>query len=185
LVHEALKAWRLPRDDSAAAFDAWVQARARGYGLSDARQLADAGRETRKLLGRFRAHPLYAEMASAEVRQHEVPFSVRVHPVSFPRSGVAGDGSTSGEGPVDGASGRGDESGIIDVLYRREDRWTLVEFKTDRVPHPSQVERLLAIKGYKAQVERYAAAVEELMGERPRCLICWLDVAGAVRVDAV
>ncbi len=90
LVHEALKAWRFPRDDAEGAFDGWVRARARGYGLTDARQLADAARETRKLLDRLRAHPLYEEIAGAEVRQHEVPYSLEVPPLFLPPAAAGG-----------------------------------------------------------------------------------------------
>jgi ATP-dependent exoDNAse (exonuclease V) beta subunit len=147
--------------------------------------LADAVRETRKLLDRFRAHPLYDEIAGAEMRQHEVPYSLEVPPLRPPRSFAALEDRCGG-GEEQSASGRGEEdSGIIDVLYRREGGWTLVEFKTDEVRHAAEVERRLTEKEYRAQVERYAAAVERLLGERPRCVVCWLDVAGGVRVDEV
>jgi ATP-dependent helicase/nuclease subunit A len=156
LVHEALKAWRFPGDGPAETFDRWARARARGYGLTDARQLADAVRETRKLLNRLRAHPLYGEILGAELRWHEVPYDM-------------------GEW----------ESGRVDLLYRREGTWTLVELKTDEVRNPADAKRRLTDQEYRVQVERYAAAVERLLGERPRCLVCWLDVAGAVQVDEV
>jgi ATP-dependent exoDNAse (exonuclease V) beta subunit len=177
LVHEALKAWRFPRDDPEGAFDGWVRARARGYGLTDAQQLADAVRQTRKLLDRLRAHPLYEEIVGAEVRQHEVPYSLEVPPLRPPRCGGGEEQAVSGRGEED--------SGIIDVLYRSGGRWTLVEFKTDEVRHTAELERLLTEKEYRAQVGRYASAVERLLGERPRCLVCWLDVAGGVRVDPI
>ena len=93
LVHEALAAWRFP--DADGFFERWAEAHARSYGLTDARQLADAVRESAKLLLRFEEHPLHAEMAGAERRLHEVPYSL-----------VAADGRV--------------ESGIIDALYLRD-----------------------------------------------------------------
>ena len=93
LVHEALAAWRFP--DSDGFFERWAEAHARSYGLTDAHQLADAVHESGKLLLRFQEHPLHAEMAGAERRLHEVPYSL-----------VTPDGRI--------------ESGIIDALYLRD-----------------------------------------------------------------
>jgi hypothetical protein len=160
LVHGALAAWRFP-DDSAAAggqhsFERWVIARARGYGITDREELADAVRQTRRLLRRFRAHPLYGEMAGADRRLHEVPYSLVV------------DGRT--------------ESGILDTLYLQHGVWTVVEVKTDRVRDSAELEELLAKEEYLAQTQRYQAAVEQLTGQRPRALLCLLRSAGRVHV---
>jgi len=160
LVHAALAAWRFPDDDG--AFARWAEAHGRSYGLTDADQLIDAVREGRKLLLRFEAHPLHAEMAGAVRRLHEVPYSL-----------VAGDGRV--------------ENGIIDALYLRDGgsadgTWTIVEFKTDHVRDAAALERLLAEEDYLAQAERYAAAVERLLGSRPAVALCLLDYAGGVHV---
>jgi hypothetical protein len=52
LAHEVLAAWRFPGDDLAAGvahrFERWAQARARGHGITDPRQLADALRRSRQ-----------------------------------------------------------------------------------------------------------------------------------------
>ena len=153
LVHEALAAWRFPADPGF-DFQRWGEARARGYGITDSRQLVDAVRRSRQLLIRFRAHPLYNEMNRADQRLHEVPYSLVV------------------DGQV--------ESGIIDALYQRDGTWTLVEFKTDRVRDRADLERLLADEGYAAQAQRYAAAAERLLGQRPVCIFCMLNVRGAI-----
>ena len=149
LVHEALAAWRFP--DSDGFFERWAEAHARSYGLTDARQLADAVHESAKLLRRFEEHPLHAEMAGAERRLHEVPYSL-----------VTGD--------------RRIESGIIDALYLRDGgstngAWTIVEFKTDHIRDQAALERLLAEEDYLAQAERYVAAVERLLGSRPEAVL--------------
>jgi ATP-dependent exoDNAse (exonuclease V) beta subunit len=158
VVHEALAAWRFP-GDAGDGFRRWAEARARGYGITDPRELADAVRESRRLLWGFQAHPLYGEMDGAERRLHEVPYSLEV------------------DGRV--------ESGIIDVLYLWEGAWTIVEFKTDRVRDQAEFEQVLASKGYEVQARRYVVAVERLLGQRPRSILCMLNYAGGVRLYAV
>jgi ATP-dependent exoDNAse (exonuclease V) beta subunit len=161
LVHEALAAWSFPDSGPAASaphsFERWAEARARAYGLTDRRQLEDAMRHSRRLLLRFRAHPLYQEMDVAERRLHEVPYSL----------------------VVDGRI----ESGIIDALYLRSASWTIVEFKTDRVTERARFEELLAEEDYLAQTRRYLAAAERLLDQRPRCILCMLNYAGAVHLE--
>jgi len=152
LVHEALAAWRFPPN----GFEDWVQARARQHGIADPRLLEDAARHTRQLLSRFQADALYEEMAGADRRLHEVPYS-RI---------------------VDGRV----ENGIIDALYLREGSWTIVEFKTDEVRDQADLDRLLAEEKYLDQAERYVAAVEHLLGQRPRSILCLLNYAGGVHV---
>jgi ATP-dependent helicase/nuclease subunit A len=169
LVHEALAAWRLPSPplgepalslskgtEGGMWFDRWATARAREYGLADPRQLAHAVRQSRRLLLRFGEHPLYAEMNSAQRRLHEVPYS-RVT-----------------EGQI--------ERGIIDAMYFHEGIWTIVEFKTDRVKDAHDFEKLLSGEDYVEQAQRYISAVEHLLGQRPRCVLCMLNYAGAVHL---
>jgi ATP-dependent helicase/nuclease subunit A len=153
LVHEALAVWRFPQD----GLDDWASARARQHGIADPQQLADAARRTRQLLSRFQAHALYQEMDGAERRQHEVPYSRVV------------------EGRV--------ENGIIDALYERDRTWTVVEFKTDKVSDQEELDRLLDKEKYLAQAQRYVAAVEALLGERPRFILCMLNYAEGVHVS--
>ena len=157
LVHAAIAAWRFPGDDH---FGDWCQAQARSYGLHDAAQLDDAVRRTRRLLGNLRRHPLYAEIAGAEVRRHETPYVLA-------------------EETADGAPAVGQ----IDLLFRANGRWSLVDFKTDRLRDERAREQALADHGnYRAQIERYLAAVATLLGARPRGLLCLLDDRGACSV---
>jgi ATP-dependent helicase/nuclease subunit A len=153
LVHEALASWRFPSEPDL-EFERWGEARARGHGITDRRQLVDAVGRTRRLLLRFRSHALHDEMEGADLRLHEVPYSWVV------------------DGRV--------ESGIIDALYQRDGTWILVEFKTDRVKDRTELERLLAEAGYAAQAQRYVAAAEELLGQAPRCVLCMLNYGGRV-----
>lgn len=160
MVHEALAAWRFPGDDPATGsrsrFEEWARARAREHGITDSRQLNDAIRQTRRLLTRFRAHPLYGRMDAADTRLHEVPYSL----------------------PPDGRI----ERGIIDALYLRDGVWTIVEFKTDAVKDRSSLRRLLNEEDYLDQARRYVAAVATLLDQRPACVLCFLNLAGTVHL---
>jgi len=96
-------------------------------------------------------------MDSADRRLHEVPYSLVV------------------DGRV--------ESGIIDALYLREGIWTIVEFKTDDVRDQTAFEALLAEEDYLRQARRYLSAAEQLLGQRPRFILCMLNYAGAVHLE--
>jgi len=163
LVHEALASWRVPGRDSSGgsirSFDHWCEARARSYGLADHLVLGDAVKRSLELLMRFRSHPLYEEMDGADRRLHEVPYSLEV------------------DGKV--------ENGIIDSLHLREGKWTIVEFKTDRVESHAALEQLLVREDYLAQAQRYLAATEHLLGQRPSLVLCMLNYAGTVYLRPV
>ncbi len=155
LVHEALAAWRLPDSMDDQSFDRWVWARARAAGLVDGEQIAHAVRRSRRLLLRFRGNRLFEILDTADRRLHEVPYSLEE------------------DGRV--------QRGKIDLLYRRDGEWTIVEFKTDEVRSSSQFRRVLDEKGYEVQARQYAAAAGRLLGVRPRCLLCMLDDRASIR----
>ena len=157
LAHAAIAEWRFP---DAPGFEGWCRAQARSYGLLDNARLGDAVHRTRRLLANFRRHPLYAAIDGAAARHHELPYATP-----------------------------GGEQGRIDLLFREDDGpnagWTLVDFKSDRLASEQARAALVADEGYRAQIERYAAAVEALLGVRPRCLLCLLDDRGACSVVPV
>ena len=151
LVHAAIAAWRWPGE---ADFDAWCGATARMYGLVDGARLQDAVQRTRRLLNQLCRHPLYAEMALADERHHELPFT---------------------------APATGEPAGQIDLLFRRGDTWTLVDFRTDRIRDDRARESLLQERGLPSTGVRVTrAAVEHYLGVTPRCVLCLLDDRGAV-----
>jgi ATP-dependent exoDNAse (exonuclease V) beta subunit len=152
LTHAALAHWRFPDQPD---FEIFLFPHALEAGLTDHGQITAATSEARRLLARFQQHPLYAELNAAE-RHHELPYSVEL-----------------AEGP---------HSGIIDLLYRTDGRWTVVEFKTDHVDKTDDLEAHIAEKKYDQQTERYVEAVNCLLGERPRALLVFLNISRQVRV---
>jgi len=155
LVHAALAAWRFPGEHG---FDAWCRAQARRHGL-DAVQLDHAVRRTRRLLANFHRHPLYVEIDAAEVRRHEIPYAL-----------------------AEDATGGAPAFGQLDLLFRSGAQWTVVDFKTDHLHDERARVQLLEGGVYQAQIERYLAAMDALLGARPRGLLCLLDDRGACSV---
>jgi ATP-dependent helicase/nuclease subunit A len=148
LVHEALRRWRFP---SAGNFDVFLWPFALEAGLTDAAEIQATLDEARRLLTRFQAHPLCAEIGAA-ARYHEVPYA------------LAGD------------------SGIVDLLYRAEAGWTIVDFKTDELRSLDEMRETIRREGYDAQVLRYVDALAAQLGQRPRARLAFLNVAGEVQV---
>lgn len=152
LVHEALALWRFPDAD----YDVWVAARAREYGLTDSQQLRHAQVESHRLLQRFQQHKLFQEIISAEKRLHEVPYS-------YQRNGTA-------------------ETGYIDLLYRHNSVWKLVDFKTDKIRDKAALQILLTEKDYIQQIQRYGTAVQHLLGITPQLMLVFLNFENDVHV---
>jgi ATP-dependent exoDNAse (exonuclease V) beta subunit len=146
IVHEAVAAWRFPDH---LQFEDWAHARARAHGIADPRQLHQATTEAKRLLRRFQDHRFYGEMRVADLRLHEVEYSVVV------------------DGDV--------QNGAIDVLYRHDNLWTLVEIKSDQVKRGETPEQLQKYSQYVDQAQRYGAAFCRLLGQRPSVYLCFLN----------
>jgi ATP-dependent exoDNAse (exonuclease V) beta subunit len=124
-------------------------------GLTDPEEIRRTIAAARRLLARFQAHPLYAELDRAE-RHHEVPYAVE----------------------MDGVP----KNGIVDLLARSDDTWTLVEFKTDELRAGADLAAHIREKRYNEQVGEYITAMTRLLGERPRALLVFLNVGSRVAV---
>jgi ATP-dependent exoDNAse (exonuclease V) beta subunit len=74
------------------------------------------------------------------------------------------------------------DRGVIDALFCEQGRWTVVEFKTDRIRDNTHLEQTLGQADYVEQVGRYLDATERLLGARPRPVLCLLNYRGAVRL---
>ena len=155
LVHTALRYWRF---SDRAGLEDFLRPFALEAGLTDPEEIRRTIVEARRLLAHFQAHPLYAELDRAE-RHHELPYTVE----------------------LDGAA----RSGIVDLLCRSDDGWTLVEFKTDQLRAESDLKAYTREERYDEQVGEYVAAMTALLGERPRALLVFLNVGGRVEVVEV
>jgi ATP-dependent exoDNAse (exonuclease V) beta subunit len=152
MVHDALRSWVFPGD---AALKPLLEMTALSHGLIDPGQRGRAIRETEKLLGRFREHDIYLEIEAAPERIHEVPYT-RPHPTW------------------------GSDSGRIDLLYRVNGAWRLIDFKTDEIREDDALAN--ALEEHRPQIGRYAAAVQQLLGEKPQAALCFLDAMGGVKM---
>lgn len=74
------------------------------------------------------------------------------------------------------------DRGVIDILYRSGDDWVIADFKTDALRSEAEMRETLQREGYETQVQRYAEAVTEQLGQRPRVLLVFLQVGGDLRV---
>ncbi len=155
LVHGALALWYFPDDARGRDLHSWADAQAHGYGITAETERDDAVRRAARLLRRFQDTPLYAEMAAARRRYHEVPYSL--------------------------TTTQGMESSVIDALYETAKGWVVVDFKTDDIRDEEALIGMLTQEGYVNQVRRYQSAAERLLGVRPRAGLCLLNYAGTVR----
>ncbi|MBI5878773.1 MAG: UvrD-helicase domain-containing protein [Chloroflexi bacterium] len=154
LAHEALRRWRFP---DRADFYAYLYPHALSAGLIDPAEITDTINVARRLLERFQAHPLFAEMDAAQ-RLHELPYVLE--------------------------RGAELESGVIDVLYRplADDQaiWRIVDFKTDEIRSEEQLAE--RADQYGIQLGRYVTAVRDLLGVDVQGSLCFLDVRGQLRM---
>jgi ATP-dependent exoDNAse (exonuclease V) beta subunit len=107
-----------------------------------------------ELVARFCAHPLRAEIDSADERHHEVPYSHM--------------------------TGERAETGYMDLLYRKGDAWHVIDFKTDSIRSSAEGQKL--IRKYTKQLRRYEGAVRGLIGQDVTLSLCFLDDEGRVMV---
>jgi ATP-dependent exoDNAse (exonuclease V) beta subunit len=126
-------------------------------GLTDEAEIRAAIHESHRLLERLRDHPIFTELDSAE-RHHEVPY---FSPAKYPQ----------GEG-----------RGYIDLLYRFNDDWIIIDFKTDDVRSESEARETIRREQYDVQVARYAQAVATQLNVQPKTRLVFLNVNGDMKV---
>jgi ATP-dependent helicase/nuclease subunit A len=154
LVHAALRHWSFDEEK----LKPFLRPFALEIGVVDEAEIHAAVAEARRLLRRFRAHPLWSEMDAAQ-RWHEVPFSV----------------------VEDGRS----VNGIVDLLYRAGEVYTIAEFKTDEVHAAADLQPHIQNEAYDEQVRRYARAVGVLLGMKVRATLVFLNVDNDIAVAPV
>jgi ATP-dependent helicase/nuclease subunit A len=152
LVHVALRHWYFP---DRPGWEEFLRPFALEAGLTDPQEIHRTIAEARRMLSRFQSHALYAELDRAE-RRPELPYTLE----------------------VDGAP----KSGVVDLLARLDDGWTVVEFKTDELRAGADLAAHVREKKYDEQVQGYVAAVARLTGARPRAMLVFLNVGRQVEV---
>ena len=115
------------------------------------RAVADAD----EMLQRLRDHELWHTLQTADERWHEFPF-VHLHYGKFPRAG------------------------IIDVLYCSGQRWFILDFKTDAIDTPGELE--VHIQMHQRQLSRYGEAVAVQLKAHPAQQLCFLNYQGRIHL---
>jgi ATP-dependent helicase/nuclease subunit A len=146
LTHEALRRWTFV--DLATR----LRPAALATGLTEASAIGEALRETRQLLERFHAHPLFVEMDQAVERHQELPYVL------------------------------GDDAGVIDVLYRVADEWVVADFKTDDLRDESALARVLPEYRAQLRRYAEAVTAQLHLPALPRAQLIFLNWQGEVRV---
>jgi ATP-dependent exoDNAse (exonuclease V) beta subunit len=72
------------------------------------------------------------------------------------------------------------ESGTIDLLYRTNDTWRIIDFKTDALPSHAALD--CAIAEHRRQLARYSQAVRTMLHIEATATLCFLDAQGDVAV---
>jgi len=153
LVHEALRHWVLDLD--AAALEARLRPVAWELGLTEAATIHTALRETRRLLERLRAHPLFAEIDQCAERYHAVPALL--------------DGVTH----------------TIDLLYRLPAGWVVADFRTDELRDDAALAGVLPDYCQQLERCARALAQQLQLPAQPRALLVFLNLKGAVAALAL
>jgi ATP-dependent helicase/nuclease subunit A len=145
LVHEAIRRWRFDELEN------FLRPFALEAGLAEETEIHAAIQESRRLLERLHAHPLFQELDSAE-RHHEVPYFLA------------------------------EERGIIDLLYRTESGWFIMDFKTDELRSDIEAGSAIGQNGYDRQLARYARAIENQLTVKAKTRLVFLNVNGEVKI---
>jgi ATP-dependent helicase/nuclease subunit A len=154
LVHAALCHWCFEDEK----LEPFLHPLALEMGVVDEAEIHTAVVEAKRLLRRFRAHSLWAEIDAAQ-RWHEVSFNVI----------------------EDGRSA----SGIVDLLYRAGEAYTIAEFKTDEVRAAADLQLHIQNEAYDEQVRRYARAVGVQLGMKVQANLVFLNVGNDIAVVPV
>lgn len=151
-----------------------LQAHVRGLLIAADRPIGRDGEplevaELLELVEAVRASDLWRRARAADRIQVEAPFAIAIDAAEY--AGIAGRVGTPQ--PATGAVLEIVE-GVLDLAFREEGRWTIVDYKSDEAG--SGIDEVRRSK-YRAQVELYAAAWERITGEpvRERVLLYTAD----------
>jgi len=144
MVHKAIRRWMFPGNPHLESF---LEICAVDAGLVSEAQRKDVIGEAIILLDRLQRHPLWEKINNALERNHEVPYTYQHNNRT--------------------------ETGFIDLLYKDQKGWHIVDFKTDNIA--SSAYRAELVAKYTAQARRYHRAVKTLLDIEADTSICFLD----------
>jgi len=149
VVHRALELWKFPYQGELEYLE-WATAEFKKLGLATENEIKNGFRRTTEILERFCDHDLFHRMNEAEVLKHEIIYSIIGQNEVF-------------------------QTGSIDALFKEGDQWILVEFKTDEIRDQKGFDWVWAQEDYQEQVAKYLQASEQILGERPEPILCFLN----------
>lgn len=122
--------------------------------------------ELAKIVNDFKKSALWSRIEKAQSKYAEVPFSLKVDR-EHPLYGTVFRGSVQDNDT--GNSSKGAQvpvilSGVIDLAFREEDGWVIVDYKSDR-PQTEEDFRLL-LQYYGKQIGIYCLVWEEITGQK-------------------
>jgi len=154
IVHKAIQRWLFPGDPRLKAL---LEMESYNAGLVTSEQRREVTERATELLNRLQAHTLWKEINMAQERYSELPYSDMVNNKV--------------------------ENRVIDLLYRDNYGWHIVDFKTDPIQSFERKEHL--IQKYAFQVRSYKAMVESKLVQSVSGQLCFLDDQGEVSVVEV
>lgn len=154
MVHKAIELWIFPGDKR---LEPLLETQSLDAGIVTKVQRDAVIAQVKELLSRFHDHPLCSEISNAKEVHHEVPYSREV--------------------------GDHTENGYIDILYRVDEGWQIVDFKTDLIR--GEEHRDEVVWNYSKQLNRYSEVVESLLGYKAHTRICFFDADDQVEVVEV
>jgi len=151
LVHKALEIWTFPQETGFSPLMEQMSIELKE--LTESQQ-ESAIQRTIQLLSAFQESAIWQEINAADARYHEIPYDMPG--VAYP------------------------EHGVIDLLYRFENQWKILDFKTDAIRNPD--ERFILEKSYTKQIRRYERAAKLMLRCPVSAAICFLDDCGKTSV---
>lgn len=70
----------------------------------------------------------------------------------------------------------------MDLLYRTDSSWTIVDFKTDEARSDDEVRETIHRAGCDVQVARYARAISDQLQVKAKTRLVFLNVNGEVKI---
>lgn len=154
MVHKGLELWCFPGDaDSDMRLEEAFNTILMQSERLNSEERKKAVKKAVKLLERFRSCEVYDRICKAEKCWHELPFSIpgKNHTIN----------------------------GVIDVLLKTGNVYTVIDFKTDELRSPDELNQ--AMKKHAIQLAGYRKAVKMTVETVPNTEICFLDYRGQVR----